>query len=316
MSNFSVLVVEPSELYQKVLNRILTKGNHSTMLCRTYDEAVSRIDDNNFDIIISETDLNGEKGFELIDYVQNSGKKVPFIFVTDRNVDDYFKYIVEKQVSNILPKPVKRDELLLLMEKLVTKQNLFGLKNYLIDAVEIKSLKVSKTSEIAASVDKILDYSVLSGFSFPNLLIIKLIFIEMLSNALYHSHGYSKEKKEGKYIELKEGRFVGIEYGFDKTRFGISIADSMGKLTQKHILNTLGELIEREKTIQNFLEKGRKIPISYLSESGRGIDLTRRLSGEAYFILHRQHRTEIVIIFDSDYHKDDNLGSLKIIEIT
>jgi hypothetical protein len=53
----------------------------------------------------------------------------------------------------------------------------------------------------------------------------------------------------------------------------------------------------------------------FISESGRGIDLVRKLSGEYYFIIKKNSRTEIILIFKkSDKPVESDSSSLKIIE--
>jgi hypothetical protein len=52
-----------------------------------------------------------------------------------------------------------------------------------------------------------------------------------------------------------------------------------------------------------------------ISDSGRGIDLLRKLSGEYYFNIRRKYMTEIVVIFDIHFQKDDPRSSLNIFEI-
>ncbi|TFH41415.1 MAG: hypothetical protein E4G96_05550 [Chrysiogenales bacterium] len=53
-----------------------------------------------------------------------------------------------------------------------------------------------------------------------------------------------------------------------------------------------------------------------ISETGRGIDLVRKLAGEYYFIIDNNVRTEILILFDMRYENDASIthSSLKIIE--
>ncbi|MFA5519179.1 MAG: hypothetical protein WDA74_08000, partial [Spirochaetota bacterium] len=53
-----------------------------------------------------------------------------------------------------------------------------------------------------------------------------------------------------------------------------------------------------------------------LSETGRGIDLVRKLSGEYYFIIKKNFRTEIIFIFKENRSGiSEKNTSLKIIDV-
>jgi len=53
-----------------------------------------------------------------------------------------------------------------------------------------------------------------------------------------------------------------------------------------------------------------------LLDRGRGLDLIRQLSGEYYFIIDPGVSTEVIIIYDRYYEKDDAVGSLKIFDLS
>ena len=49
------------------------------------------------------------------------------IMTTDKDIDTFFDVIFDEGIGNVLCKPFKKDEILNLAEKLITKKNIFGL---------------------------------------------------------------------------------------------------------------------------------------------------------------------------------------------
>jgi hypothetical protein len=129
--------------------------------------------------------------------------------------------------------------------------------------------------------------------------------------------GYTDEKMARKSIELPDGQFVEISFGHNGTYYGISIVDYNGKLTKSKILDSINQVIEQNNLLEQAATTGEDIS-DRISETGRGIDLARKLASEYYFIIHQNQRTEIVLLFDSheqNINYDDHNTSLKIIEV-
>jgi len=80
------------------------------------------------------------------------------------------------------------------------------------------------------------------------------------------------------------------------------------------VLDSINRVIEEQNLLEKAAESGEDIS-ELISETGRGIDLVRKLAGEYYFIIKKNFRTEIILIFDKSFSDDtENYSSLKIIE--
>jgi DNA-binding NarL/FixJ family response regulator len=313
--SYNILVADGTDFYPEVTRRILEYGNHDYSIVNTYEEAMEELQKNSYDLIMIDTEMETKSGFDLLEYVQKEKPDLPYIMTTEHDVDRYIKPAVERQVGNMLVKPMKRDELLLLIERLITKKGIFGLDNYIPNMIHKEIIKINKTAEINKSIDQTLKKAQEWGFSFPNMNNIRLVLNEMLVNALYHSHGFTEQKLKREKIELEEGKYVELAYACNETKFGVSIIDFNGKLTKSAFLNTLSELVTRDQKIQELVQKGEDFT-SLLLDRGRGLDITRKLSGEYQINIFKDKKTEIILIFDVDYYKDDNIGTIKIFELS
>ncbi len=314
-ASYNILVADGTDFYPEVTKRILKHGDHKFEIVSTYENALEKLSNKTYDLIMIDTEMETKSGFDLLEYVQNNIPELPYIMTTENDVDKYIKPAMEMQVGNMLVKPMKREEVLQLIERLVTKKGIFGLDNYIKEIKEKRTEKIVKTAEINPCIDRVLKEAHKWEFSFPYENNIRLVLYEMIVNALYHSHGYTEQKLKREKIQLEEGKFVEINYGCNNTKFGVSITDFNGKLTKSSFLNTISELVTRDQKIQELIEKGEDFT-SLLLDRGRGLDITRKLSGEYQINIFKNKKTEIILIFDIEYYKDDNIGTIKIFELS
>lgn len=311
---YNVLIVDFS-IYKDALARMFPPDQYHVVCCDSAFEAMTRLKSIDFDLVISEVELPGDNAFDLYNYITKNYPYIPTIMTTEKNIDTFFDRIFLEGIGNVLFKPVIKDELLNLAEKLITKRNIFGLNNYIPNLIETKKIRITASRQIKKAIDIILAQIEEWGFAMGNRMSLNLVLSEMTINALYHSHGFTREKESRIPITLPEGSFVDLFFARSKEKYGIAINDYRGKLTKHKVLDSINKVIEQNQLITEAIETGADIT-SFISETGRGIDLVRKLTGEYYFIIKKDVRTEIILVFDTTYDNDllDNYTSLKIIE--
>lgn len=310
-----ILVVDCS-LYTESIVKGLREEGHIVHVSGSAYDAIAKMNINDYDLVISEVELPGDNSFDLYYYIKQHYPYIPTIMTTDKNIDNFFDKIFEQGIGNVLCKPIRKSELNRLVEKLITHENVFGLKNYLTDYHEIKKIRITSSYQIPKAIDMIMDHIRRWGYDIRDRIALTLVLHEMTINAVYHSHGYTKEKESRVQVTLPEGQFVDLFFGHNKRSYGISIVDYNGKLSKTKILSSINKVIEQDQIIQRAISTG-VIDDNMISETGRGIDLVRKLSGEYYFIIKKDKQTEIILIFDTsnDLGEDDGTHtSLKIIE--
>jgi CheY-like chemotaxis protein/two-component sensor histidine kinase len=310
---YKILIADLSS-YKNTLADIFTKNGYDAVFCDSAFDAISKLKAYDFDLIVSEVELPGDNAFELYDYVEENYPYIPMIMVTDKNIDQFFQRIFEQGIGNVLHKPVNTKEILNLTEKLITKKKIFGLNNYLENIIEMKRMKVRKSLQINRAIDLIIDQIQKWDFKVSSRATLGLILNEMVINAVYHSHGLTQEKLDRIPVELPGDKYVDIQFCCTDDSFAISITDSNGILSKDKILESINNVIKQNMLIEESMTTGADIS-EFISESGRGIDLVRKLSGEYYFIIKKNSRTEIILIFKkSDKPVESDSSSLKIIE--
>ncbi len=276
--------------------------------------AMSKLKAFDFDLVVSEVELPGDNAFDLYNYIYTHYPYIPMIMITGKDIDTFFDHIFQEGIGNVLCKPIDKDELTNLASKLIDRKNIFGLQNYMHEIDEVKRIRVTSSKKIKPSIAAVLEQIETWGFKIDNRIVLDLVLNEMIINAVYHSHGYTSEKEERKQIKLKEGEFVDVFFARNEGIYGIAITDYRGKLSKARILESIHNAIRQSQLIIRAAETGEDLT-DVVSETGRGLDMLRKIAGDYYFIIEKDVRTDVIIIFDTLRSDNDAASSsLKIIE--
>ena len=311
-----IVVFEPDGIYRTIIESILLKNAYKPYFVDTAAECKVVVDEIRPDIIILDIKAAKPHDFRILSDLKVLSK-APVLLTTDENVDEYINALNSKNITIVLPKPLKGAELARVLSNLLTVDSRvwFGIHNYLPDMRKLRKVRLKRSSQVRTCIKTILNEMHAWGFNFSHETEMDLVWQEILINAVYHAHGYTKEKKERIAIELPDPYEVEVSYGASESAFGIAVRDDMGTLTPEIILEALRQTIEQQQLIVRAAETGEDISQIGL-DRGRGIDLIRQLSGEYYFIIDPGNSTEVIIIYDRSYEKDDSVGSLKIFDLS
>lgn len=311
-----IVVFEPDGIYRTIIENILLKNEYKPYFVDSSAECKVVVDEIRPDIIILDIKAAKPHDFRILSDLKILSK-APVLLTTDENVDEYINALNSKNITIVLPKPLKGAELARVLSNLLTVDSRvwFGIHNYLPDMRKLRKVKLKRSTQVRTCIKTILNEMHAWGFNFSHETEMDLVWQEILINAVYHAHGYTKEKKERIAIELPDPYEVEVSYGASESAFGIAVRDEMGTLTPEIILEALRQTIEQQQLIVRAAETGEDISQIVL-DRGRGIDLIRQLSGEYYFIIDPGNSTEVIIIYDRYYEKDDSVGSLKIFDLS
>jgi CheY-like chemotaxis protein len=311
-----IVVFEPDGIYRTILENILLKNNYKPYFVDTSAECKVVVDEVRPDIILLDIKAAKPHDFRILSDLKVLSK-APILLTTDESVDDYMPALGSKNITIVLPKPLKGAELARVMQNLLTVDSRvwFGIHNYLPGLRKLRKVKLKRSTQVRTCIKTILNEMHAWGFNFSRETEMDLVWQEILINAVYHAHGYTNEKKERVAIELPDPYEVEVTYGASEHAFGIAVRDFMGTLTPEIIIEALRQTIEQQHLIERAAQTGEDIS-EIILDRGRGIDLIRQLSGEYYFVIDPGNSTEVIIIYDRYYEKDDSVGSLKIFDLS
>lgn len=311
-----IVVFEPDGIYRTIIETILLKNNYRPYFVENSAECKVVVDEVRPDIIILDIRAAKPHDFRILADLKVLSK-APILLTTEESVDEYMTALNSKNVTIVLPKPIKGAELARVLANLLTvdPRVWFGIHNYIPDLRKLRKMKLKRSTQVRTCIKTILNEMHAWGFNFNHETEMDIVWQEILINAVYHAHGYTKEKKERVAIELPDPYEVEVTYGASESAFGIAVRDDMGTLTPAIIIAALRQTIEQQQLIERAAETGEDVSHLVL-DRGRGLDLIRQLSGEYYFIIDPGVSTEVIIIYDRYYEKDDSVGSLKIFDLS
>jgi len=311
-SNKKIMIVDPSE-YAATIAQLL-EGYKLDFFQTAYD-AILALNSNRYDLVISEVTLPGDNSFELYYYIHKNLPYLPVIMITEDDIDSLFHEILQNGIGNVLNKPVQPKEFGNLVNKLLGLSPVFGLKNYINNMTEHKKIRLTNSEQINPTIRKMTNIITEWGFNIQNMMMMHLILNEIIINSLYHAHGFTKQKLKRLPVTLSEGDFVDIHFGYNSDEYALSVTDYKGTLSSQIILSSIYNVINQRRIIEEAAVTG-DVSSLQLSESGRGIELVRKLAKEYYFIIEKGKRTETILMFDSTHeYEQESSAAIKIIEI-
>jgi DNA-binding response OmpR family regulator len=101
-----ILVVEDEPGYQERLRAILPK-THDLTICSSVEEAREKIGAERFDLVISDLNLFGMSGFEIINIIKQAGlsETCPVIICSCMNDSETRQRAMDAGASGFIPKP-------------------------------------------------------------------------------------------------------------------------------------------------------------------------------------------------------------------
>jgi DNA-binding response OmpR family regulator len=99
------LIVEDDAAVRNTLEKVLTSsGIHSTLTV-SGQEALEKLDQEEFDIILLDINLDGMDGFEVIHCLRDRGNQIPVMVVSGRTEDVDMLYSLEIGADDYITKP-------------------------------------------------------------------------------------------------------------------------------------------------------------------------------------------------------------------
>jgi len=118
MKSKKILIVEDDVFSRGAMEKILESHNYDTSSCATAEEAVIKLQEESFGILITDLQMGGMDGLELIREARRIYPEISTILVTGFPSDEIGLKAKEEGVNGFFPKPMEWDELIALLEVL------------------------------------------------------------------------------------------------------------------------------------------------------------------------------------------------------
>jgi DNA-binding response OmpR family regulator len=118
MTTMKILIVEDDVFSRGAMEKILESHNYETSSCATAEEAVIKVQEESFGILITDLRMQEMDGLELIKEARRIYPEIPTILITGCASDEIRLKAKEQGVSGFFPKPIEWGELIGLLEVL------------------------------------------------------------------------------------------------------------------------------------------------------------------------------------------------------
>ena len=281
-TKYRILIVDDERAIRMMLLDFL-ESKYSIETAETGDEALDILEKNSFDLVISDINMPGMSGPQLLAKIRKLYPETKTALITAYNVDEYIRAAKEYSITNIIPKtvPFNFSELDFTVRGLVTGE-IFGLPRYLhADGTIIEKHTITCTNDARRVQDQLIE---LFEEKFGTSGDMKLILDEIITNAIYHAptHDDGTEKyTEFSNITLEKDEYIYVECGYDDEKYGVAIVDYQGRLSKERVLYK----IDRQITGEGLLD-----------DSGRGIHMSRLFADRMIINIDPNKKTEVILM--------------------
>lgn len=106
----NILIIDDEELVVESLSKLLKKEGYGVVFAVNRDEALAKVKDSDFDLIVCDIRMPGIDGVQIIKGIrnflkENKRKNVPEILITGYSGEDCLKQAKELKVADLMYKP-------------------------------------------------------------------------------------------------------------------------------------------------------------------------------------------------------------------
>jgi len=124
--NVNILVVEDEDEQRELICDILTASGFQVMSANCVEQAILYIKSNKFDVVFSDWKLGELSGLDLLNYVRRNQAELGFVIATAYGTINHAVEALQQGADDYLPKPFKRQELLITIDKALKANKLRG----------------------------------------------------------------------------------------------------------------------------------------------------------------------------------------------
>jgi len=264
----SILVVEDEPDQRELIVDILTASNYKVESTDSVESAILLLKEKSYDVIFSDWKLGNLSGIDLLNYVKRNCLETGFVIATAYGTINHAVEAIQQGADDYLPKPFKRQELLLTIAKALKAKNLRKDNQSLSDQLSEQKQLVGLVGK-AQCMQKV--YERIEKISSTNATVLILgesgTGKELAARAL---HEKSRRQNE-KFIAINCGAIAesiaeAELFGAKKGAFTGATSDRQGKFAAAHqgtiFLDEIGELsLSLQAHLLRFLQEGVITPL-------------------------------------------------------
>ena len=119
-----ILVVDDETSMQEFLEILLRREGHDVVVCGSAGEAILALESDDFELVLSDIQMPGMTGLELLDHVKEASPHTLLVLITAYGTTESAVEAMKHGAYDYLTKPCAVDEIRLVVEKALEKCDL------------------------------------------------------------------------------------------------------------------------------------------------------------------------------------------------
>ena len=280
-----ILVVDDEIDFLDIMSEFLEEEGYEVETAINGEEALKTLEKSSFNLLVSDINMPGMKGFELLNKASQLYPDLKRILITAYDIRDYINMAKNYNIGNIITKttPFNFEEIQVFIDNVLTG-NIFGLDKYVQGKIHTSFIRTN--DDITKTNNEVIDFMK----SDRDRRKFKQALGEIVINAFYYgAKNEDPEKKQNwKFdLTLKKSEEVLVSWAKDSEKTGVAVTDQKGRLAKKDVVFWL----ERNTTKR---EDGLSIGLTDCH--GKGLFITREVIDRMIINIDPGKRTEIIMV--------------------
>ncbi len=294
-TNGTILLVDDEPDFLEILGGFLEDEGFSTLRAHNAREALNILEYASIDLVLSDINMPGMKGYELLHEVEKKYPSVKRILITAYDIRDYFTIAQRYEIGNIFPKstPFKFPELLFLLNSVISGR-IFGLEHYLQTSIRSAGIRT------AGDIEKVINCATNSFQSPEHRRKFRQVLGEIVINAFFYGARNELGDRKGMWhrkVTLSPDEEIQVFWGTDREKSGVAVRDQKGRLRRNEVLYRLGRNVRRGPD---------DIPPGINDTHGKGLYIAHEAIDRLIINVHRNKMTEVIML---EYNEKEAAGS-------
>jgi CheY-like chemotaxis protein len=207
VSSFHLIVVDDEETLRKFLKDMFLREGFEVTVCESGKQALEKLDQNNFDLMLTDIKMPTMDGLELLRRVRVIHPEMPVVMMTGHGTVENAIHALNLGAFNFVRKPFAIDEILKVVHKGLEINRPFRTGRELLPYIHLETV-MTIPSQLqlvhGVSFQIVETASIIGGLRSRGKLGLRLAVEELLTNAIIHGNQRDESKSVKVSVEMDQ----------------------------------------------------------------------------------------------------------------
>lgn len=219
-----ILIAEDDTKLRQLFQRVLVKESYAVRTVSNGREALDAMDNDHFDLLITDIMMPVMDGYELVKEIRDSGSMVPILMITAKDAFDDMRTGFRSGTDDYMTKPVNVNEMVLRVEALLRRAEMINTRRQVIGSTILEWDSYTVITEEGATILPQKEFMLLYKLaSYPNRIFTRQQLMDEIwgydSESVMHTIDVHIARLRDRFRDSKDFRIVtmrGVGYKVEK----------------------------------------------------------------------------------------------------